>query len=395
MTLAQTHVSAWERLENRVLFAVASNDFFPLAPGETWSYAAEYEGQSATIKRTMVATGATVRVDDKTSVAGQTVVLSRSYSKPGGSLRLHQQVASGGGGIAGTVNMPTAMPVLTKAVGDVVGGSWSKLTLDAALSFPEVGTVKPAGSDTGRTTVTTLSRLDQDGWVFTNVKLANIDHTQTYTAKVAGTNYTLTARTIERAYLMAGVGMVKGSIDVSATLSGGGESETENVSQSFELDSSTLLQGFALVKNGALRIAGTSGNDQIGVGYDGTASKLLVVRNGIGRVFSTSGVYKIIVDAGAGDDVITITKAGRYRTLIVGGTGNDKITTGGGRDYLSGGTGNDSLYAGSSEDTLLGDAGNDYLDGQLGTDTLDGGADRDTAVRDTTDLSRVAVEVLV
>lgn len=381
-------------LEDRKLFAVAANDFFPLAPGNTWSYTSTYDGHSATIRRSMVSApingAATIRVEDKVTIGSQTGALSRWYANTKSGLKVYRQVS---GDSTGTVDIPSGLPAYASVIGNVVGTSWSKVALNATLNAPG-GKIDASGTDTGASTVTTLSRLDQNGWVFTNVKKTRIDHTQVFSKRVEGVDYTLTARTIEQAWLVAGIGMVKGSLDLSATLAGGGESETESISQSMTLSSATLLQSFALVKDGALRVGGSAGNDTIAVGYD-TENTLLAMRNGIGRVFSTSGISRIIVDGAAGNDTITVTKAGTFRTVVSGGAGNDYITTGRGRDLLYGGDGNDTLVSGTAADTIFGDNGNDVLNGLSGADSLNGGAGTDTTKADSADVARIAIEVLV
>lgn len=382
-------------LEDRKLFAVATNDFFPLAPGNTWSYTATYDGRSATIRRAMASSPVfgkpTVRVEDKVTISGQSGALSRWYTGGSAGLKLYRQTS---GETLGTVNIPSGLHTFGTVVGDVTPKSWSKVAIDATLNIPDYGTINVSGTDTGASTVRTLARLDLSGWVFTNVKETRIDHTQVMSKRVEGVDYTLTARTIEQAWLVGGIGMVKGAIDVSVNLAGGGESESETIRQSFTLSSATLLQSFALVKDGALRVGGSAGNDTIAVGYD-TPTTLLAMRNGIGRVFSTTGISRIIVDGAAGNDTITIIKAGTFRTVVSGGTGNDYLTTGRGRDLLYGGDGNDTLVSGTAADTIYGDAGNDIINGLSGADSLNGGTGTDTTKLDSADVARIAIEVLV
>jgi Ca2+-binding RTX toxin-like protein len=108
---------------------------------------------------------------------------------------------------------------------------------------------------------------------------------------------------------------------------------------------------------------------------------------------SNGGSHEIIVDGGAGNDVIQT--AGGHDTAF-GGDGDDLISTGGGDDSVQGNDGNDSLYGGNGRDTLKGGAGDDdvfggagndsmrgddgkdSLSGGDGKDTIDGGSDNDT-----------------
>ena len=63
--------------------------------------------------------------------------------------------------------------------------------------------------------------------------------------------------------------------------------------------------------------------------------------------------------------------------LQMGDTGNNSLTTDGGRQVLFGDSGNDTLSAGADDDRLIGASGADSLSGGSGDDTLDGGADAD------------------
>jgi Ca2+-binding RTX toxin-like protein len=72
---------------------------------------------------------------------------------------------------------------------------------------------------------------------------------------------------------------------------------------------------------------------------------------------------------------------------FAGGLANNKITSGGGADFLNGEAGNDTLDGGGGNDTLVGDtetdkllggAGSDKLNGGAGLDYLDGGTGADT-----------------
>ncbi|HAB11838.1 MAG TPA: hypothetical protein DCE47_09125, partial [Planctomycetaceae bacterium] len=123
-----------------------------------------------------------------------------------------------------------------------------------------------------------------------------------------------------------------------------------------------------------------------------------------------AGAGDDVVDAGAGDDWINGQRgndrvaggAGRDRFLggggndefdggdaddfaqgnsgddiLRGGDGNDRLNGSGGHDQLMGQAGDDRLLAGAGRDTLAGDAGDDFLNGQGGADILEGGDGRD------------------
>jgi Ca2+-binding RTX toxin-like protein len=99
------------------------------------------------------------------------------------------------------------------------------------------------------------------------------------------------------------------------------------------------------------------------------------------------------VDAGAGNDDVTVTTngptnlrgrdgddrltAGAGKDVIYGDAGDDSLTGGSGNDLMNGGDGDDSADAGAGNDTLLGGNGNDTLQGGDGNDSIDGANDAD------------------
>lgn len=82
-----------------------------------------------------------------------------------------------------------------------------------------------------------------------------------------------------------------------------------------------------------------------------------------------------LVVGGDGDDTLS-TFGGRQ--VLVGQAGNDTLNGGNGRDLLVGGAGSDTLNGGNGRDVLVGGAGTDTLDGGYGNDVLIGGEGVDT-----------------
>jgi RTX calcium-binding nonapeptide repeat (4 copies) len=89
------------------------------------------------------------------------------------------------------------------------------------------------------------------------------------------------------------------------------------------------------------------------------------------------------VNAGAGDDSVTVAQAisipvtmrgGAGNDTLLGGSGPDKLLGGDGSDRLVGGRGNDALYGGTGADVLIGGPGNDVLRGGPGVDVLRAGS---------------------
>ena len=89
------------------------------------------------------------------------------------------------------------------------------------------------------------------------------------------------------------------------------------------------------------------------------------------------------VNAGAGDDSVTLARevpipvtlrGGPGQDRLVGGGAGDKLVGGSGDDVLIGRAGADSLFGGPGDDRLSGGSGNDLLRGDSGEDVLSGGS---------------------
>jgi Ca2+-binding RTX toxin-like protein len=181
---------------------------------------------------------------------------------------------------------------------------------------------------------------------------------------------------------------------------------------------------------------GTAGRDVIEISDD--AADLLVNVNGKVKRVSADGITRINVDAGDGDDIVSLfgthlpgyVFGGYGEDRIAGGSGNDTLTGGANRDRIDGnvgadringsggndvlqgglnndrlyggegndvlsglshvdrlfgGNGNDTLIGGTSNDKLYGEGGDDLLVGNSGIDIINGGADEDSAKEDAQD----------
>lgn len=83
------------------------------------------------------------------------------------------------------------------------------------------------------------------------------------------------------------------------------------------------------------------------------------------------------VNAGGGDDHVTVAKAIAIPVTMRGGAGNDTLLGGSGPDKLLGGDGGDRLIGGRAPDVLYGGPGDDVLIGGPGRDALRGGPGED------------------
>lgn len=165
---------------------------------------------------------------------------------------------------------------------------------------------------------------------------------------------------------------------------------------------------------GADTIDGGDGNDTITAGFDTFSDYVgddpnLPIDGILSDPNTDDGRDSVL--GGAGDDVIS---TGDDADTIDGGEGNDTIDGGIDDDYIDGWTGDDSILGGHGSDTILGYDGDDYIDagaqtsgmlfsnepdatdpvpendrdfvdGEAGNDTIFGGDDDDTLIGGTGD----------
>lgn len=109
-----------------------------------------------------------------------------------------------------------------------------------------------------------------------------------------------------------------------------------------------------------------------------------------GAVCQTSGVKKVDINAGPGDDVVNVLLS-HVPVKIVGGEGDDNLqyeslmSNGMPIPYFSsaninGGLGDDYLVGGRGDDRISGGRGNDWIAGACGSDRMSGGTDADSFV---------------
>jgi Ca2+-binding RTX toxin-like protein len=83
------------------------------------------------------------------------------------------------------------------------------------------------------------------------------------------------------------------------------------------------------------------------------------------------------VNAGSGDDSVTVSSSVAIPVTMRGGAGRDTLIGGSGPDKLMGGEGNDRLLGRGGDDLIFGGPGNDSLYGGPGEDSLRGGPGTD------------------
>ena len=158
---------------------------------------------------------------------------------------------------------------------------------------------------------------------------------------------------------------------------------------SAEVPAERASNGVFRLPDGTVLINGTSEADRIELGtkrgryrvtLHGRVTELgadepagIVVRAGNGDdvVYLGTSVASAYVEAGAGDDVVTSTSARLYGSVtLVGGSGDDALTGGGGGDYLYGQDGDDTLAGGGAQDELFGGRGDDRLYASIGSESI-------------------------
>jgi Ca2+-binding RTX toxin-like protein len=139
-----------------------------------------------------------------------------------------------------------------------------------------------------------------------------------------------------------------------------------------------VLEGGVLNIQGQLKKNGQAVSDSISVIYDKKHKRIGVSQNGVGVTYPRGSITGIVIDCGAGNDVVMLqrsdgTRACPISATILGGKGNDLIVGGSGNDSIAGGDGNDSIYGAAGNDILNG-GGNATTSSSDGADYISGGA---------------------
>jgi Ca2+-binding RTX toxin-like protein len=174
-----------------------------------------------------------------------------------------------------------------------------------------------------------------------------------------------------------------GRVFGAARILGGMDIDTIDV---FELFSSSVNGNKAAdtVTVGALvngSVFGGQGADTISVGGQGNGIESSLISGDlgsdsitvIGTLFGSS-----TIEGGEGNDTIVAlsvvaAEGNDDGLIIIGGVGNDSITSGVTNDTISGDAGDDTVTGGGGNDTISGDAGDDFLLADGGDDTVTGG----------------------
>jgi Ca2+-binding RTX toxin-like protein len=158
------------------------------------------------------------------------------------------------------------------------------------------------------------------------------------------------------------------------------------------------------VQGSELLIAGTSENEEFGVGFDAASGTLktratdiaagagcvanipAAVMNGVsfpaGATCTVPGATAVRADLGDGNDLFVsgtaMPNVGDEMTIpmfVNGGSGNDRIVTSGGNDVIDSGPGDDTPDGSLGDDQITGGPGDDQISDNLGNDVIVGGGD--------------------
>jgi Ca2+-binding RTX toxin-like protein len=132
------------------------------------------------------------------------------------------------------------------------------------------------------------------------------------------------------------------------------------------------------VRDGVLQIVGTKWDDNVTVNQEKKGIKVhadfLGSRWCHYRTFDASGIVRIEIYLGKGDDHAQIAGNIDLPVFMDGGSGDDHLNAGRGPAVLIGGSGDDKLMGSPSDDRIYGGDGNDFIQGNGGNDVLYGDA---------------------
>jgi uncharacterized protein YukE len=118
------------------------------------------------------------------------------------------------------------------------------------------------------------------------------------------------------------------------------------------------------------------GDDKISVFIDPFTGEQLVSVNG--KIHRLPAGQEIVIRGGGGNDTIEVPKGTHLNLTLIGSEGDDHINGGAGDDKIFGLDGDDEVDAGGGNDRVSGGADRDYLNSEAGDDIVSGGLGDDT-----------------
>jgi Ca2+-binding RTX toxin-like protein len=181
--------------------------------------------------------------------------------------------------------------------------------------------------------------------------------------------------------------------DLNDTMSGGEGDDTFPVSAGNPIGTVDGGPG-----GDTIAVTGTDVSELFSIDSPGAGQATVSQNFNPASIVTGTAMERVSVDAGAGNDSVSMTPAAAADLTadLTGGAGADTLSGGAGPDTLRGGDGNDTLRGGDGNDRLFGDAGNDALFGQGGADEFHcaGPTDMlDATAHDTVDADCIAPPV--
>ncbi|MBV8780073.1 MAG: hypothetical protein JO353_01635, partial [Phycisphaerae bacterium] len=144
-------------------------------------------------------------------------------------------------------------------------------------------------------------------------------------------------------------------------------------------------------KHGELIVQGSAHSDEISIHL--SHHSLVADLNGHTESFSAKKIHSFLVNAGNGNDTVSISSSVAAPGTVNGGSGDDTINGGGGNETLNGDAGNDTITGGATgTDTENGGNGNDTLVAGNSQDQCDGGSGDDSVQPPSSDASNSSGE---
>ncbi|HKB02443.1 MAG TPA: hypothetical protein VKD90_09490, partial [Gemmataceae bacterium] len=144
--------------------------------------------------------------------------------------------------------------------------------------------------------------------------------------------------------------------------------------------SSLVAGGTAVLAGGMLTVTGTPEADHVLIRIEAGS---LVVRDDSGVLgsFAPARVTNLVVQTGAGNDLVKVSSEVTVPATLDGGTGKNLLQAGGGPAAILGSEAATKLVGGTGANTLTGGTGNERFFGGIGPTTVTTGPGADTVVR--------------
>jgi hypothetical protein len=320
-----------------------------------------------------------VGLDSTTIEENGTVMLSGSFTDPG-MLDTHLVVIDWGDGQTSTATVDQAASTFAAShqyLDDVSGGYTISVILsdddggqDTTLTSVMVDNIAPVITSLSNSSPKVGDALEGEEVTISAIYM-DVGTLDTHTAMINWGDGTIEQgeinsldQTVAGSHVYSSGGVYRITLTVS-----------DDDSDSDVATTTAYITGVG-INDGVLQVVGTATDDHVVVGK--LCSKFIVIGNFLPgfwhtRTLDTTGVTRIEVVLGDGNDRAVVASNVETTALIDGGTGNDLLKGGRGDDILLGGDGHDLLIGCSGRDLMIGGLGWDRIIGNFGDDIIIGG----------------------